>query len=169
MQNDTRTDHPDREHAGQRGGLNIAAQIAAIERDLARGAGPVVIDLARPSPNGQAGRTATGTRTGEWPPRLVNWRRSRHPVLAAWPSANGVTLLAWCPWCQVWHVHGRHGADSDCARRGCRCQLHGGNHHARLPCTCPPGSGDGHRTAHCYSLSRSPLKATGYVIREVRP
>ncbi len=37
----------------------------------------------------------------------------------------------------------------------------------RLPCTCPLGSGDGHRVAHC-SDPRSPYYASGYVLREVR-
>lgn len=147
-------------------GLGIAAQIAAIE------AGPVVIDLARPSPSGQArqaGRMAADARPViSWPPRLVNPRRSKFPILPAWPGPDGRTLQAWCPWCQVWHVHGRHGADADCGP-ACPCGMHGGRHHSyRGPCLCPPGSGDGHRGAHCYSLSRSPLKETGYVIREVR-
>src|SRR5205823_2440205 len=34
------------------------------------------------------------------------------------------------------------------------------------PCTCPPGSGDGHRVAPC-TAPGSPYKTTGYVIKEV--
>lgn len=43
-----------------------------------------------------------------------------------------------------------------------------------LACTCPPGSGDGPRVAHCHDRN-SPYKRnvdlmyTGYVLREVGP
>ncbi len=97
----------------------------------------------------------------------MNARRSKYPILPAWPSEDGRTLRAYCPWCQVWHTHGRHGADEDCGP-DCPCQMHGGNHNKPWPCRCGPGSGDGHRIAHCADLSRSPFKERGYVVREVR-
>lgn len=35
-------------------------------------------------------------------------------------------------------------------------------------CTCPIGSGDGHRVAHCYNTA-SPYYAHGYILHEVEP
>jgi hypothetical protein len=140
---------------------SITYQLAACGL-LPAGAG-AVIDLSNSEPE------PAPVTNGSGPPKLVNWRRSKYPMLMAWPSADGRTLQAWCPPCGKLHTHGRHGADQDCGP-ACPCPMHGGGHNSlRSPCLCPPGSGDGHRGAHCASLSRSPMKATGYVIREVRP
>lgn len=61
-----------------------------------------------------------------------------YPVLHAW-RAHGL-LYVWCTHCGVWH---RHGAVSE-----------------------TPGSGDGHRVAHCVCPS-STFAANGYVLHEV--
>jgi hypothetical protein len=127
-----------------------------------------VIDLSNAEPGPAPAANGSG------PPRLVHWRRSKHPILMAWPSEDGRTLQAWCAPCGRFHTHGRHGHPGTCWRllrgRECECALHAEPYSMRrIPCTCPPGSGDGHRGAHCASLSRSPMKATGYVVREVRP
>jgi hypothetical protein len=149
-------------HRAEQGGYSQRIAVAG-------GTALAVIDLAQPSLTGQAPPAGLVV---SWPPRLVNQHRSKFPVLPAFPSPDGRTLLGFCYWCQVWHVHGRHGHPDDCRRRlkgqDCTCGLHPDYHASRGPCTCPPGSGDGHRTAHCYTLSQSPLKATGYVVREMR-
>jgi hypothetical protein len=101
-------------------------------------------------------------------PRQRRKRRPRPgmPVLQGVASENGRLLIVWCPFCGD-HAHGRHGADADCGP-GCGCVLHAAyTGRARVPCTCPPGSGDGHRGAHC--RDGSPLLATGYWIVEARP
>ena len=143
--------------AGQGTCVSIGEQIAAIEAELAAEARGAVIDLSSPS---APAKPVNGR------PRLVNARRSKFPVLIAWPSESGRTLNAWCPPCGIFHVHGRHGADSDCGP-GCECRLHNGNHHSAAACLCRPGSGDGHRVAHC--VGESPFKQGGYVVREIRP
>jgi hypothetical protein len=38
----------------------------------------------------------------------------------------------------------------------------------KYPCTCPPGSGDGHRVAHCHDRN-SPYDDTGYIAVEMPP
>ncbi|MEU9641319.1 hypothetical protein [Streptomyces sp. NPDC048188] len=64
------------------------------------------------------------------------------PVLPAYRTSDGGALLVWCEHESQWHVH---GAVSD-----------------------TPGAGDGDRAAHC-ACPRSPLRSTGYVVREVGP
>lgn len=73
----------------------------------------------------------------------------------------GAQLTFRCPYCRRNHWHGAHA--EPCAP-GCRCALHSAS---CGPCTCPPGSGDGHRAAHCTADDRSPLKPTGYYLVEV--
>lgn len=121
-----------------------------------------VIDLSNAEPD--PAPAAAGSR----PPKLVNWRRSKHPILLAWPSEDGRTLQAWCPGCGRFHQHGRHGAIED--HGPCSCALHAEPYRMRrIPCTCPPGAGDGPREAHCSGNSRSPFKESGYMVREIRP
>jgi hypothetical protein len=76
------------------------------------------------------------------------------PVLAA--RRSGVHLLVWCAHCDRDHLHGVCSGRPDCPAVRSR---------GRKPCTCPPGSGDGHRVAHCHN-PRSPYRQTGYVLRE---
>ncbi|SRR6266487_636246 len=85
-------------------------------------------------------------------------------VIDSWPTPifkvtrDGVHLTFWCPWCRSNHWHGAHstlcGPECSCAR-----------HQGGGPCTCPRGSGNGHRVAHCWT--NSPLRLTGYILREV--
>jgi hypothetical protein len=90
-----------------------------------------------------------------WPPPVPE---TEIPVLRA--VRQGVQLTFWCRYCRTHHLHGAHG---NCD--GCGCRLHD-SLFGRGPCTCPPGSGDGHRVAHCWN-PKSPYKATGYILREV--
>lgn len=105
-----------------------------------------------------------GTRAGiAW--TLGLWGRQDEtdedgrPILDAVVSADGINAKVWCRFCRRWHLHGHHDSNTpDCPltsiSRGARC-------------TCPIGTGDGHRWAHCHNNS-SPYNETGYVLREVR-
>jgi hypothetical protein len=108
------------------------------------GTAAAVIDLAVPHPEG-------GFDVLAGPPVIEAVREGR------------VQLTFRCPYCRASHYHGRHGS---C--HGCGCPLHGDLHNGRAICTCPVGSGDGHRVAHCWTES-SPYRKTGYVLREVTP
>ena len=111
-----------------------------------------VIDLSIPTPARPQRRKR---RRRRWPRGAV--------VLRAVPGWGGRTLLAWCPYCHKEHVHGRHGAIEWCGE-DCPCALHA-DLHGRHRCTCPVGSGDGPREAHCRRDSGSPFK--GYWVTEV--
>jgi hypothetical protein len=82
------------------------------------------------------------------------------PVLPGTASESGRKLIVWCPFCGE-HAHGRHGA---CEPGTCDCPLHA-EYTIRGRCTCPVGSGDGHRVAHC--TRDTPFRATGYYVQEV--
>jgi hypothetical protein len=116
-----------------------------------------VIDLSNSGPDDQRPPPRQKRRRVRWPRGAV--------VLRAVASEDGRALLAWCVYCHREHIHGRHGADSDCGP-GCGCQLHGGGRCGRGPCTCPVGAGDGPRGAHCSSNSGSPLAESGYWVQE---
>jgi|SRR6516165_4483088 hypothetical protein len=77
------------------------------------------------------------------------------PVLLG--RADGIYLLAWCSHCKRDHQHGRHSHATECQWDPRRPHKH--------PCTCPPGTGDGHRWAHCGS-DTSPYAETGYIVIE---
>ncbi len=77
------------------------------------------------------------------------------PVLIA--RGDGNVLDVWCPHCLRDHHHGRHNSNT-----GCRYKITG-----YPPCTCPPGSGDGHRVAHCGD-PESPYYDTGYIAVEAQ-
>lgn len=79
----------------------------------------------------------------------------RRPVLEA--VRDGVRLIVWCTHCGRDHIHGVCSGDPKCPTMRTR---------GRFPCTCPRGSGDGHRVAHCHDPA-SPYYETGYVLREV--
>lgn len=82
--------------------------------------------------------------------------RTAPPVLDAYRSADGVQLAVWCDHERCWHWHGR-ACTGECGRpRG----------FSREDCKCPPGTGDGHRGAHC-RCPDSPYADTGYELREV--
>ncbi|SRR6266516_1308871 len=127
--------------------VQVSEQIAAIEAELADEAGGGVIELS------SAPAAASGTR------RRRGGRR-KGPVLIA--ARDGRVLRAWCAFCVADHTHSVHGA---CPPGTCGCGLHLDLHGSRGPCTCPLGSGDGHRTAHC--VGDSPFKDGGYWLREV--
>ena len=142
---------------------SISEQIAAIEAGLAAEAGSVIELVGAAIAPAAACRPAAPRR------RAAGMRRGPRtmPRLLAWPSESGLQLQAWCPWCG-WHYHGRHGS---CEPGTCVCPYHPDYHHPsvrRAACTCPPGSGDGHRVAHCTSPD-SPFQATGYWLEEIRP
>jgi hypothetical protein len=82
-------------------------------------------------------------------------RRPDSPTLNAYRTPDGYELRVWCDHCCDWHDHTAHRGDPDChqTRTG------------QLPCTCPPGSGDGHREAHC--PPDSGYWTSGYILREV--
>jgi len=84
------------------------------------------------------------------------------PVLAAHRSDDGIHLTVWCAHCQRDHYHGRHSNQTDCLFDG-----HGPDWPHGHPCTCPTGTGDGHRAAHCHDES-SPYYDTGYTLRETQ-
>lgn len=70
---------------------------------------------------------------------------------------DGINVCVWCEHCTRWHYHGHHCGGSD------ECSFTG------VPftrCTCPLGTGNGHRVAHCGNPA-SPYSDTGYVIHEV--
>lgn len=70
--------------------------------------------------------------------------------------ADGPLLTFRCTHCRRTHTHGRHNPAT-----GCRYDQFN-----RVPCTCPAGTGDGHRVAHCHART-SPYRDGGYVLREV--
>lgn len=97
----------------------------------------------------------------------------RYPVVHAWRTSDGAQLQFWCKFCKNHHFHGRHlgesrveaivrwDAESNWVPRADAVlplrlwkrhlrQFSGCAHNDNLPrrrgfCTCPPGSGDGHR------------------------
>jgi len=74
------------------------------------------------------------------------------PTLPAHRSDDGRLLLVDCPGCGRQHTHGRHNPSTDCTATD----------NPRTPCTCPTGTGDGHRAAHCHNGAMP----RGYVIEE---
>jgi len=64
------------------------------------------------------------------------------PVLIALPMDDDIQVIAWCPYCEVWHTHGMGGS--------------------------VPKNGLGHRVAHCHSQDpESPFEHGGYYLRVV--
>jgi hypothetical protein len=83
-------------------------------------------------------------------------RKRGIPVLDA--RRDGVHLVVWCSYCRRDHLHGVCSGDPDCPTMRTM---------GREACTCPTGSGDGHRVAHCHDPA-SPYDETGYILREVQ-
>ncbi len=69
---------------------------------------------------------------------------------------DGPYLDVWCPHCERDHHHGRHNPATGCRYTG----------HPSSTCICPPGTGDGHRVAHCHN-DQSPYWDGGYIVTEV--
>jgi hypothetical protein len=133
------------------GTLREAIAVALGHRVLVEGGtAAAVIDLSNPHP----------PRKRKRPPRP----RPGRPRLTGHASEDGRKLIVPCPYCGE-HAHGRHGAIEDCGE-DCPCILHI-KYTNRGRCTCPVGSGDGHRGAHC--TGDTPFQATGYWIVEARP
>jgi hypothetical protein len=83
------------------------------------------------------------------------------PTLDAY--RDGLHTVVWCEHEGRWHRHGAHGCGQP---ETCLCELHGvGLPVAGDVCTCPIGSGNGHRGAHCQC--RRMFAGPGYVLREV--
>jgi hypothetical protein len=78
------------------------------------------------------------------------------PTLPGRP--DGPHLMVWCEHCQRDHHHGRHNPATGCLYDNLRPRRHS--------CTCPPGTGDGHRTSHCHK-PKSPYYSGGYYVVEI--
>jgi len=75
-----------------------------------------------------------------------------YPVLVG--RREGVHLIVWCDECGREHFHGVCSGDPACLAQ---------RTFGRRVCTCPKGSGDGHRVAHC---TGGRYWERGYVIKE---
>lgn len=119
------------------------------------------------------------------------------PVVHAWRTKNGSQLTFWCKHCKEHHFHGRHMGDSyvtavarsdaqnNWMPRGDAVlplrlwkqrmrQFASCTFNDRVPggsgfCTCPMGSGDGHRQPHCYNQKPGRHYECGYFLHEVEP
>jgi hypothetical protein len=122
----------------------------------------------------------------------------RYLVLHAWRTDyhGGSQLTFWCRYCKDHHVHGRHhgpgryandnndvvslvDTSSTLAKQVRRLwrkyvrAFEGCTYNPDVPggrgtCTCPMGSGDGHRVAHCWKPD-SGYYDHGYILHEVAP
>lgn len=120
----------------------------------------------------------------------------RYPVVHAWRTDSGSGLTFWCRYCKVHHTHGRHGGpeqvetekrwDAEANRvphidtvlseklwqeylsQMAACKFNPNVPGGRGTCTCPMGSGDGHRAADCHNRG-SGWYEHGYVLHEVAP
>ena len=112
----------------------------------------------------------------------MNFELDRYPVIHAWRSKNGSQLQFWCKFCRDHHFHGRHGGNPE--TRGPRAgsvlplrlwkryiKKHADCTHrfGRGFCTCPAGSGDGHRAPHCWNRQMGEYYRRGYILHEVEP
>jgi hypothetical protein len=119
----------------------------------------------------------------------------RYPVVHAWSTDNGSGLKFWCRFCKDHHTHGRHsgpgtyvGANDNVVvlpesplakqvrrlwhnyvRRAQQCKFNDRAPGGRGVCTCPMGSGDGHRVAHCWNREPGSYYEHGYILHEVEP
>jgi hypothetical protein len=119
-----------------------------------------------------------------------------YPVVHCWRTDSGSGLTFWCKDCKTHHTHGRHGGPShiDSVNRWDaednwvpridavlplrlwrrylqsfgKCKFNSNVPGGRGVCTCPSGSGDGHRAAHCWSTDSAYYKH-GYILHEVEP
>lgn len=111
---------------------------------------------------------------------------ARYPVIHAWGTKDNSQLTFWCEGCETHHVHGRHASlasilnafGSSCGNLGDlwleylkkfeACDYNPNVPGGRGFCTCPVGTGNGHRVAHCYNTD-SPYWEYGYYLHEVEP
>ncbi|AKK28701.1 hypothetical protein AB431_20770 [Mycobacterium sp. EPa45] len=115
----------------------------------------------------------------------MNGELLTYPVIHAYPTKDRSQLEFWCRYCKTHHIHGRHlshhGLKADDGRSDSpmpldrwltylqqffNCTFNDNAVRNRGVCTCPAGSGDGHRVAHCQDTS-SPIWDHGYVLHEV--
>ena len=113
-----------------------------------------------------------------------------YPVIHAWRTNKGSQLTFWCTYCKDHHVHGRHIGDAYVryannkvlgrlarnpqidwlyrayVRKFASCKFNDRFPGGRGVCTCPFGSGDGHRVAHCWKTD-SAYWRHGYILHEV--
>jgi hypothetical protein len=90
--------------------------------------------------------------------RTTGERINGLPVLLGRRQPQTAHLMVWCPHCKREHPHcGHHPDNPDCRYSG-----PGGE-----PCTCPRGTGEGSRGAHCDADSDSPYLESGYYVKEV--
>jgi hypothetical protein len=126
----------------------------------------------------------------------LNRELERYPVVHAWRTKNGSQLEFWCGFCNGMHAHGRHlgparveaikrwdAEENWVPRSDSVLPLHlwidhleqfaGCTYNHLVPggrgfCTCPAGSGDGHRVAHCWKRDGA-YYDRGYILHEVEP
>lgn len=126
----------------------------------------------------------------------LNRELRRYPVVYAWRTKDGSQLQFWCMHCRTQHVHGRHlgasrieainrwDAESNWFPRSdailpqwlwvahlqefADCRFNEHVLRGRGICTCPAGSGDGHRAAHCWNRDGAHYEQ-GYILYEVEP
>lgn len=119
-----------------------------------------------------------------------------YPVVHAWRTDNGSGLTFWCKFCKSHHIHGRHhgpaSVEADNRRdaednwaprfdavlplrlwrrylqRSSGCKFNPNKPGGRGFCTCPTGSGDGHRSTQCGNR-RGAYYEHGYILHEVEP
>ncbi|AMU74388.1 hypothetical protein [Mycobacteroides abscessus] len=119
-----------------------------------------------------------------------------YPVVHAWRTDNGSGLTFWCKFCKSHHTHGRHGGPGKAEahdrwdaeenwvpridavlplrlwrrylQRFSTCKFNPNKPGGRGFCTCPVGSGDGHRAAHCGNRTGAYYEH-GYILHEVEP
>ncbi|MCT7365932.1 hypothetical protein [Mycolicibacterium llatzerense] len=122
----------------------------------------------------------------------------RYPVVFATRTKDGSQLQFWCKHCKRKHTHGRHIGSSDAdwvptqdsvmpqwlwkfhLAQLTSCTyvtqsdrfdaIKAGKHAPALGgiCTCPTGSGDGHRSSHCVEADTD-YYVRGYTLYEVEP
>lgn len=119
-----------------------------------------------------------------------------YPVIHAWRTNDGSQLQFWCQYCKDHHFHGRHLGPAriesikrwDAERnwvpradavvplplwqrhlqQSADCTFNDTVLGGRGFCTCPAGSGDGHRASHCWNREGA-YCAHGYILYEVEP
>jgi hypothetical protein len=91
----------------------------------------------------------------------VHVQHDEYPVIPVIRIGKQLRFLHKCPYCRAPHWHGAHG----CHDPECSCPLHT-DYRWGVPCSCAPGTADGHRTPHCWEPA-SLFRPGGYVLQEV--
>lgn len=128
--------------------------------------------------------------------KQLDQQLDRYPVVHAWRTDNGSGLTFWCKFCKSHHTHGRHGGPGEAEvhdrwdaednwvpridaalplrlwrrylQRFTSCKFNSNKPGGRGFCTCPTGSGDGHRSTQCTNRSGAYYEH-GYILHEVEP